>query len=190
MTHSQPAQSAAKKFDSQYSNGRWDYLDSNADELRRSKIIAGILRGDILDAARGVGTLLRFLEPIQQKEYFGIDVSSEAISRARQRNPNFNGLATDLLDFNPGRQFQSILINEALYYMDVEKALDKVDALLRPSGKLVISMSDPEGDHPHDAIWARLSERFVHLEAWERRIDGTAPNGKKVTWIIRSYKKK
>jgi len=74
---------SAKRWDEEYANGRWDYLE-NLSELARFCIVVGYCaflkpKSSILEVGCGSGILMRRLRVVGYSSYFGVDLSREAI---------------------------------------------------------------------------------------------------------------
>lgn len=112
-----------RAWDREYASGRWSYM-TDLEESPRYAVIAGFLReltpdGHYLDVGCGEGTLFRHLGEGGGGSYLGIDVSSTALRRARQRFQEAGaGLAlADAESFVVDRRFDAIVFNEVLYYL-------------------------------------------------------------------------
>jgi 2-polyprenyl-6-hydroxyphenyl methylase/3-demethylubiquinone-9 3-methyltransferase len=134
----------AEQLNSQYANGKWNYLEEVPVEKSRSAVIAMYCKhyfpeGHILDIGCGTGILFDFLNKEQQSNYMGIDLSEQAIQIA-QKKRNVNCEACDAHLFIPARKFDIIVFNEALLYLDREKIFEKYLHYLNENGKLITSM--------------------------------------------------
>ena len=105
----QPAQA----WEAQYAAGRWDYL-AQLSELARFSILAGYVHhlrpgGAVLGAGCGQGALLRRLPSSCYSRYVGIDVSSSAISVAREyQSERSSFLVTACEEYSPPEPFDVI----------------------------------------------------------------------------------
>src|SRR5919109_102772 len=93
----------------QYSSGRCDYY-RHLSELARYSVVVGYCHylkpsGTILDLGCGEGILQERLDPKKYSRYVGVDFSSEAISRASQRQDKKNLFVTaDISTYVPEEQ--------------------------------------------------------------------------------------
>ena len=131
------------KWEKEFSAGQWDYLDSTPAERARSAIIGMLCqyyhpKGKILDVGCGLGTAVDFLNTNQKKKYLGLDISEEAVKRARRKNVQFQ--VSDFVDFKSSKKFDIIIFNEVLYYMDENSALDQALNILKKNGTVVTSL--------------------------------------------------
>jgi len=99
--------------------------------------------GNVLDVGCGTGILSDLLNR-ESFRYEGIDVSEHAIDIAQrlrnQRNASFK--CTRLEDYSAETQFEAIVFNEVLYYLDVSEAINRSAKLLSETGLILISVYD------------------------------------------------
>lgn len=139
---------AGGSWDEAYADGRWDCLE-NTGEALRSSLIAALVgrtldRPAVLDVGCGTGLLRRELGPFGCRSYTGVDLSREAVERARRQaadDPHATFEAGDAETFAPGERFDAVVLNESLYYLrdPVAQAL-RYHAMVRDGGLLVVSM--------------------------------------------------
>ena len=159
-------------WDREYAAGEWSKL-GNLDEMPRYALIAGYTRNigsgaSVLDVGCGEGHLASWLLEDGKRRYFGIDLSSVAIQKARGRASN--GARFEVADagtFYTEERFDIIVLNEVLYYIEQpEQALERYTDLLAPGGVLIISMYRvPESI----SVWRRVvSQVDVIDKVWLR----------------------
>lgn len=113
-------------WDNQFAKGKWDYLGKVAIERARNSVISGVFalafapKGRILDVGCGEGVLSDYLNEDQKKLYLGVDLSHEAIRIAKKKRGTLNFLQADAKLYvpPPGQQYDVIIFNEMIYYMD------------------------------------------------------------------------
>lgn len=135
-------------WNTQYRQGKWDYLETVSIERARNAVI-GVFsekyahNGTILDVGCGSGVLQLHLTADQRGKYLGIDVSADAIAIAKQQYPQGRYLATTLEDFRPPVEqptFDVIVFNEVLYYVRHKMVIQQyIQHLSRPHGIIIIS---------------------------------------------------
>src|SRR5262245_28735108 len=111
-----------KTWNNEYLDGKWDVLRS-AIELERFEAVLNIIRkystkpSSILDIGCGEGLLKEKLSPHELSSYYGIDISSVAIKRARNHYSFKSVYKTQSMeDFKADVLFDFIIFNESLYY--------------------------------------------------------------------------
>lgn len=152
------------EWDAQYADGWWDFL-AGEEETERFRAVAGLIErhaprhgesagaggGEVLDVGCGEGLLAGYLEP--ERGYLGIDLSQEAVTRAKRRfgdsaqaAPRRRAAATafevaDAETWQASRRFAAVVLNECLYYFrrpieGARRYLEMVD----PGGAMIVSM--------------------------------------------------
>lgn len=163
IVHYRPEQWAVSDWDRAYSSGQLAYF-GDMDELARYSILTGYVRNlgwppSIVDIGCGGGLLRRHLQGLPFASYVGIDISDVAVRRAM-------ALADDRTKFVCGDVMTSdipatdvIVLNEVLYFAEDPGALlGRIGTVLRPGGRLLVSMWRHPGDH---LLWAQLGRRFL-----------------------------
>ena len=136
-----------------------------------------IAQPSILDVGCSGGTLICALNSFAR--YSGVDVSSVAISAAKQmasdgfsdRLDQIDFQAADLQQFNPSSTFDVIIFNEVLYYLNTNQAVTEVARYaksLNKGGLIVISLKDDGKSH---AILKLLTRKFKWVDGilWQRK---------------------
>lgn len=95
--------------------------------------------GRLLDVGCGEGTLSDFIPAHKKSKYVGIDTSDEAIKLATQKR-KLNFLHATAENFTPKDQFDIIVFNEMLYYVDHVAILQRFSKFLSKNGIIVISV--------------------------------------------------
>jgi 2-polyprenyl-3-methyl-5-hydroxy-6-metoxy-1,4-benzoquinol methylase len=133
-------------WDREYAAGEWSKL-GKLDEMPRYALVSGYIRtigatASVLDVGCGEGNLSHWLSESGNRRYMGVDVSRIAILEARARSSNDARFeVADAATFDPGEQFDIIVLNEVLYYMpEPEAVLERYASFLAPGGVLIISM--------------------------------------------------
>jgi SAM-dependent methyltransferase len=105
-----------------------------------------VLKTDLYDEAMGDGLCSQLAQP--GSEVVGIDVSTPVVESARRRHPRLTVLTADVrrLPFASGT-FDAILSNSTLDHFpsegDLAAALGELARVLRPGGRLVVTLDNP-----------------------------------------------
>jgi len=98
----------------------------------------------ILDAGCGNGYYMSRLQHFfPEKEYCGVDISPELISRAASRYPTLAVSVDDIINYRPAKRFDIIIMRFLVQHLkDFRAILSAATRLLRPRGRLVVIESD------------------------------------------------
>lgn len=136
----------AGRWDEEYAAGAWSYMRGREQRARYS-IVAGQIhaRGpqvSVLDVGCGEGLLEHNL--VAYGRYLGVDLSGEAIRRARAEARTGARFAVgDASSFEPEGHFEVVVFNEVLYYLpDPLHALRHYRRCVREGGDFVVSLYD------------------------------------------------
>lgn len=169
-------------WDRQYREGAWESLDSN-DELDHYLAIAGYIHKlfespTVLDVGCGPGRLGELLEGFACRSYLGIDLSLEAIKRARKRRAiRARFRVADLDLWTPPGRFSVIVFCESLNYATHPAfTLMRYTRALEPNGALIVSLYRHAN---HRRIWRQAARDFAIQDAT------TVTNRKEQTWDIK-----
>lgn len=159
---------SGEKWDQEYQNSQWDYLE-NISELGRYSVITGYvgyLKPDaaLLEIGCGTGLLFNRLKHLPYEYYKGVDISEKAIERASVNNNQKTSFVTgDGACFADDKVYDIIIFNEALYYFDdCMKVLDHYFQYLKPNGFVVISMVVGDTSRLH---WQEISKHCNVLDS-------------------------
>ena len=79
------------KWNKEWKNGDWTYMETNAIERSRIAVIGGVFipmftntTSSVLDIGCGEGSISDFLNDIQKTKYVGVDLAKEAIQLAKK----------------------------------------------------------------------------------------------------------
>ncbi len=154
-------------WDRQYCAGAWEHLASRS-ERAHYLAIAGYVqalraRPAILDVGCGPGHLAELMARGRGTRYFGIDLSDEAIRRARHRALAWMQFhVADLDTWTPPGRFSLIIFCESLSYARHPlTTLLRYAQALKPDGALIVSMYQHRN---HRRIW-RNAERYFETAA-------------------------
>ncbi len=133
-------------WEDQYRKGKWERL---RDAQENTKWIAAYIvqrekggkRSSVLDVGCGEGALLECMRQSGSLvPYLGIDISETAIKKAQMLFPSeqFTPMDVELPQLKD--QFDVIVFNEILYYVDAKKVLYAYRPFLARGGVVIISM--------------------------------------------------
>jgi 2-polyprenyl-3-methyl-5-hydroxy-6-metoxy-1,4-benzoquinol methylase len=173
---------SAQTWEAQYAAGRWDFL-AELSELGRFSVLAGYIchlkpGGTVLDTGCGQGVLLRRLPISCYSRYVGIDVSSSAISVAKEQgNERSTFLAADCEEYSPAEHFDVIVFNEVLCCLrDPLRTVERYARSLNPGGLLLVSLCTAA--RGSGTILSRLKRAYATVD--EVRV---VHSGRKVSWV-------
>ncbi len=141
----------AASWNLQYKLGLWDYLDSEAAGSELYRIVQKYTCSpSILDLGCGTSANLPLI-PGAYHHYHGVDISREAIKRARTLGrPDTSYETADILHYEPQESYDVILLSEVLNYLSATKItgfLRRLSAFLTPDGVIIIQVWDGAENH-------------------------------------------
>ena len=172
-----------EKMDSDYARGKWDYL-RGIEELGRFSVLVGYCHflkpgGRILEIGCGEGILHERLDPARYSRFVGVDVSAEAIQRAKPGGKTAF-VCADAAVWQPGETFDLIVFNECLEYFDDPLAVVRhYEPSLAPGGAFLVSMFAGIETARTLRIWKWLESVYAVEDA--TRV--TNRNG--LTWVLK-----
>jgi 2-polyprenyl-3-methyl-5-hydroxy-6-metoxy-1,4-benzoquinol methylase len=164
------------QWEESFESGSYERLESIPERARYSLIVGhcDVLNvRSILDVGCGQGVLAKRLARVGYERYLGYDLSETAIDQARRNVPDpRNGFVTGEADgFETPAQFDLIVFNECLYYLDDPAAVMRRHLrFLAPGGHVTVSMHDTLRSR---ALWPVLS-MLTAIDSVEVRFEGHA----------------
>ncbi len=120
----------------------------NASEIGRHGVIAEIInrtvsKGNILDVGCGTGILSELVD-LQRFQYLGIDISEVALNLANEKRmkPNITFQLKSMENFDPRQQFDVIVFNEVLYYLDYKNVMQQISGWASGQKLIITSIFD------------------------------------------------
>lgn len=159
-------------FDQQYFNGVLDFLDSTH-EFANHMVTAGYVRqfaksvggrAKVLDIGCGEGLFAELATALADVDYYGLDISKEAVRRAELRTVKsaefFIGNAEE---FETEERFDIIMSAGAIHHFkDAVRLLKHHSKFLKPGGVFIVSL----WRYGHNGkIWQRLEGEFDLLDS-------------------------
>ena len=133
-------------------------------------------KGKLLDVGCGDGLILSQLNKNKNLDCFGIDISQTGIDISKEKGV-INCKAIDLFDFN-GSGYDYIFLGDVLEHLpDPERGLKKVKVLLKPEGKVFISVPIQKKKNRYDFhLFTResalkLISKVFKILSFEERLD-------------------
>lgn len=159
-------------WDRQYAEGRWSLMGDPIEAPRYGALAAmlrvGSLVRSVLDVGCGDGLLRRALGPGEAPRYVGVDLSREAIERARPHcTPGDELVVADAEHWEPAAAFDAVVLNECLYYFRRPiESLERYLAARSAGGILLVSMFATPRSR---AIRRRITRRHAPVQELELR---------------------
>jgi SAM-dependent methyltransferase len=173
-------------WERQYRGGEWDFLYSEDERAHYDAIVELVAahappHPRILDVGCGPGRLLQLLAPLRFARYTGVDLSVEAVRRAKSLgSPDASFEVADFQQWDPGGPYDAIVFNESLYYaLRPRESARRYARALAGNGCLIISAVE-YGDMA--AMWRRLESGFEVVGA------RSVVNAKGTRWTIKALR--
>jgi len=149
-----PEKIKMRLWDTEFSQGRWDCLDTTPGDCVYSYIEKSANGGSILDLGCGSGSTATELGASTYRDYTGIDISTVAISKARKKTED-RGRAdknrfvqSDVITYTPTQQFDVILFRDSIYYIpraQIISVFDRYSKYLKHNGVFIVRIWDGSG---------------------------------------------
>jgi 2-polyprenyl-3-methyl-5-hydroxy-6-metoxy-1,4-benzoquinol methylase len=146
------------RLDQKYRRGGFRFLD-DLGQLGHYLIVAGYLQAlfrapAVLDIGCGHGRLVKLLDGVRPARYHGIDLSREAVARARRcARAGMTFEVADLNAWEPRERYDVIVFCESLNYAaHPASTLRRYAGSLAPGGALIVSLFRYRGP---GALWRR-----------------------------------
>lgn len=166
----------AEYFDQRAKN--WDAIsDKPGIKHLNAAYMAGVTEGSrVLDLGCGTGIMTQAYFECGASEVVALDVSSEMISRAKDKfsqEPRVTFYAQDVLDYQDDRLFDVVVIYNAYpHFQDKPALVKKVATLLKPNGRFLVchgmsraALNDHHGVVPEE-VTSHLLPVKVHAKDW------------------------
>jgi SAM-dependent methyltransferase len=144
-------------WDSEFSSGKWNFIDNTAGDCVYSYLERYARKGNILDLGCGPGNTATELAANAYRRYVGVDISAAALAKAAGRTEACGRtgknrfVRADFLSYEPAERFNVILFRESLYHVPVGQVrpiLAKYSCHLARDGVFVVRMFMAERGKP------------------------------------------
>lgn len=157
----------AEVYDDQWTR-LTDFLRYNPGARHRRRLVlaslrrAGVTNGSVLDVGCGLGEMIDFLADAEPRiQFTGVDFSSVAIDRCRERRPEFDWIVHDVTSGPIPGSFDAVICSEVLEHLEEPRAaVQHLAAAVKPDGFLILTV-------PHGRVYPTERE-FGHVRHPER----------------------
>jgi len=141
-------------WNDEFAAGKWNCLDASGGESIRYFVEKYANQGAILDLGCGSGTTGIELNPATYSFYTGVDISDEAINKAKIRAFEVNAAGrreycvADILSYTPGSNCSVIFFGDSIYYVPFRRILPMLSRYakhLSPDGVFAVRLFDVSG---------------------------------------------
>lgn len=175
---------SADRWDEQYLEGRWEYMNQ-LEELARYTIQVGYIAhirpgGSVLDVGCGEGILFERYQPYGYSKYVGLELSEVALAKlVKLNNEKTTFIKADAETYLPTELFDVIVFNEVVYYFrDPLTVIRRYALALTQHGVLVISIYQSS-----DAASRRGMEFLRQIKTEFRVVDETRTAQGSRSWV-------
>jgi SAM-dependent methyltransferase len=158
-------------WDSEFSKGRWTGLEDTRGDCIYPYLVKYAAGGRILDLGCGSGNTGNELDDAGYCQYVGVDISVNAIEKARRRSGETGRVAknqyisSDILTFSTDQLFEVILFRDSLYYVPLSRIrplLERYSRNLSRSGVFVVRIAF--GDQAYQSVSKAIEQDFHIVE--------------------------
>jgi trans-aconitate methyltransferase len=138
-----------RRWNKQYQKGQWENLKSENESKRYFQIIEYLERyasknPSIMDIGCGDGVLNERMSRFEYSYFLGLDFSKVSIDQANKKNfPKAEFITADAVTYQPTRNFDAIIFNEAFYYIhetEKDNVLNRMLDHLNDKGIIISSI--------------------------------------------------
>ncbi len=182
------------QWELEYGAAQWDYLSGGAERPVQMVVLGYAIHQHsapaVLDVGCGHGVFFNMVRRFPLSEYHGVDISKEAISRARgllrdataAEISRMHFTEADFESFVPTRRYDVIVFNNSLVYAeDPLWALERFASHLAPGGFLVASLCYNPWQ---SSIWTRIGHGFATVHS------STLSNEDRLIWHVKVLRRR
>ena len=178
---------------------QWQEIELSTTELIKKYVVED--NSKILDVGVGLG---RLLEPFDNLQRFGMDISAGYLTHAKRKGIN---VCMSLIDDMPYKEkyFDAVVTTDVLeHVIDLNKSISKILSVLKPGGVLVVRVPFDEDlspylneEYPYDLVHLRtfnesnlrlLFQKIFRLKVEEVVLTGYRGSPLKVGSQVRVYR--
>jgi methionine biosynthesis protein MetW len=121
-------------------------------QIKKIDVVLNLLEkhknGKVMDVGCGDGLISTLIADVTGAKVYGVDISRNAVSKARKRGIIAKTMDVDKQEFPFGKEsFDAVFCGDLLEHLyDTENLLENINQLLKPNGYLIISV-------PNIASW-------------------------------------
>jgi 2-polyprenyl-3-methyl-5-hydroxy-6-metoxy-1,4-benzoquinol methylase len=165
-----PRSTRRNLWNTEFANGRWDYIDSTPSDCVYSFLTIYLRGGSLLDLGCGSGNTGAELEAKSYSTYTGVDISDVAIEKAKERSARARRagrnryVQADIIKYVPATNHDVILFRESLFYVPLARTrimLYRCRKYLKPGGVIIVRMCDRD---KYSAIIRMIESNFQVVE--------------------------
>lgn len=136
-------------WNKEFAGTKWNFIDHTVGDCVYPPLEKYAKNGSILDLGCGPGNTANELADSAYTTYVGMDISEEALAKARRRTEEAGRTGKnrfdqgDFLSYVPSQKFDVILFRESLYHVPLGKVkaiLDRFSAYLDPTGVFIVRL--------------------------------------------------
>jgi SAM-dependent methyltransferase len=144
-----PSNVKKRLWDQEFSEGKWDFIDSTVGDCVYPYLERHANHGHILDLGCGPGNTATELAATVYQMYLGVDISEAALNKALRRSQESGRAAknrfaqADFVDYVPTQKFDVILFRESMYHVPlgkVKSTLDRYAEYLADGGVFIVRL--------------------------------------------------
>jgi SAM-dependent methyltransferase len=168
-------------WDTEFSSGKWDFIDNTAGDCVYLHIEKYASHGNILDLGCGPGNTATELAANAYGVYVGVDISGAALAKAARRTEACGRtgknrfVQADFLGYEPTEKFNVVLFRESLYHVPVGQVtpiLAKYSRHLTNDGVFVVRMFMTEGGKPKYRLAMMMQRIEKNYDIVEKQRNG------------------
>ena len=147
ITRFGPQSLRKRSFDEKFRDGSWNFAVDKSSELV-CLLEKYAMNGHVLMLGCGAAGIASVIDPQKFKSLLGVDISEEAILRAKQHETDKVAFQVgDMVAHQCARNYDLIVFLESLYYVGVlqrKRLLRRLAERMTDRGRIVVTLSQPK----------------------------------------------